>query len=341
MTDSTGKTTNTINVKLLVLFFLAISAFLFSLHRGHVEISFNEIMAWLTKQNMSDESAFLISTLRFPRTLAAFIIGATLGVCGLVFQTLLRNPLAEPYTLGLSGGSCLGAVAALTFSLEPPEFWIPTLSTVGCLSATLLVLGLGRKKLSFESRSLILFGVMISLFFSAAVVAGLSILSPQKLQTALFWLLGEFGTSRDIWIKSIGPVLVAGMLIILFKSRGLDALSLGEARALSLGFSPRKERVVLILICTLLTALSVCISGLVGFVGLVSPHLARKFLKTSRHHTLVIGSAFTGAILLTLADSIARSALMTTEIPAGSISALIGAPVMIFLLLGYKNASVE
>jgi iron complex transport system permease protein len=324
--------------KFSILFFLALGAIGISLCSGHAALAFHDVLAWLTGGKLSDDAAFLLSNLRGPRTAATFIIGATLAASGLVLQTLLRNPLAEPYTLGFAGGSCLGAVIALSLSLEPPEFWIPTLSTVGCLLATSMVLGLGRRKLTFESRSLILFGIMISLFFSAAVVAGLSILSPQKLQTALFWLLGEFGTSRDIWIKYIGPVLIAGLFMLFLKTKALDALSLGEARTLSLGFSPRRERVILILLCTLLTALGVCISGLVGFVGLVSPHLARKFLKTSKHSQLLTSSVLIGATLLTLADSAARSLNFGAEIPAGSISALLGAPVMIVLLLGYKNA---
>lgn len=323
--------------KIFILFVLLIVTMLFALRVGSVQVGWDQILNFLKFSG----SSIILKDLRWPRILAAALIGGSLGSVGLVFQTLLQNPLAEPYTLGLSGGSSLGAVLALSLALTPSIFWIPFLSTMGCFIATLLVLVLARRQLEFESRSLILFGIMISLFFGAIVVTGMSVLSPEKLQSALFWLLGELGTTRDQWIYFLGPLLVVGLFLLQFKSKALDALSLGEARCLSLGFSPQRERVELILISTLLTAFGVSIAGLIGFIGLVSPHLARRFLKTSRHKVLIFGSALIGALLLVLADTIGRTVAGNVEIPAGSVAALFGAPVLIFLLVSQSHAAID
>ena len=330
----------TVRSKIIILILLAIVAILFSFHSGPVHLDWEKIYSYFRGVPLAKEDNFLIGAIRLPRTLAAFIVGAALGACGLVLQTLLQNPLAEPYTLGLSGGGSLGAVVALYLGLEPGVLWVPTLSTIGCIGATILVLGLGRRRLAFESRSLILFGVMISLFFGALVVTGLSILSPVQLQSALFWLLGQFGTSRDVWIYPLATPVIICLAIILSRSSALDAMSLGEGRAFSLGYSPRFERTLLILICTLITALAVSISGLVGFIGLVSPHLSRRILKTSRHRYLIMASLLIGGALLTLADSLARN-IGTSEIPAGSIAALVGAPLLLILLTDKANVAVE
>jgi len=327
-------------IKVILLFFLLFVAMALSLHAGSVTIEWTELWRFLTFRGTGD-SYIILSQLRLPRILSAALIGSSLGAVGLVFQTLLRNPLAEPYTLGLSGGSALGAVLALNLGLTPAIFFIPLLSSLGCLGATGLVLILAHKQLEFESRSLILFGVMISLFFGALVVTGLSILSPDRLQSALFWLLGEFGTTRDQWIINLGPILILGLVLLILKHRALDALSLGEARAMSLGFSPRRERTQIILICTILTAVGVSITGLIGFIGLVSPHLSRRLLKTSSHHSQLMGSSLVGAILLIFADAIGRIVAGNIEIPAGSVAALFGAPVLIFLLMSRHHAHAE
>jgi ABC-type Fe3+-siderophore transport system permease subunit len=327
-------------LKIIFLFIILFLTMVLSLHAGPVVITWIDLWKFLTFQGMGD-SHTILSQLRLPRIISAGLIGAALGSVGVVFQTLLRNPLAEPYTLGLSGGSALGAVLALNLALSPAIFWIPLLSSIGCLGSAGLVLILAHRQMEFESRSLILFGVMISLFFGAMVVTGLSILSPERLQAALFWLLGEFGTTRDQWIISLGPFLLFGILILIWRSDALDALSLGEARAMSLGFSPKKERTFFILICTLLTAFGVSIAGLIGFIGLVSPHVSRKLLKSSQHQIQLIGASLVGAILLIFADAIGRIAAGNIEIPAGSVAALFGAPVLIFLLMSQKNAQAE
>ena len=327
-------------LKILGLVALALASLLVSLHSGPVPLTWHQIFSYFTHSPMAKEDFFLVGAIRLPRTIAAFLVGASLGVSGLVLQTLLKNPLAEPYTLGLSGGGSLGAIVALYLGLEPGVFWVPALSTLGCIGAAGLVLSLGLRRMALESRSLILFGVMVSLFFGALVVTGLSILSPVQLQAALFWLLGQFGTSRDLWIYHLASPLFLAILIISFRASALDGLSLGDARAFSLGFSPVRERVVLVLLCTFLTALAVSVSGLVGFIGLVSPHLTRRILKTARHRFLIIGSALVGSALLTLADSFARF-IGGSEIPAGSIAALGGAPLLLFLLMERDHASIE
>jgi len=321
---------------LMLVFLIAVS--FWSLKTGSTSVTWSQIFEFLS---LSPQASAILTQLRGPRILSAALVGGSLGIVGLVFQTLLRNPLAEPYTLGLSGGSSLGAVLALNLALTPSLFWIPFLSTVGCFTSAFLVLILARRQLELESRSLILFGIMISLFFGALVVTGMSFLSPDKLQGAMFWLLGEFGTTRDQWIYFLGPMMILGAILLIFKARSLDVLALGEARGLSLGFSPQKERVQLIIISTFLTALGVSIAGLIGFIGLVTPHLVRRFLKTSRHKILLLGSGLLGSTLLIVADTVGRTVAKNIEVPAGSIAALFGAPILIYFLVGQSHASTD
>ena len=203
-----------------------------------------------------------------------------------------------------------------------------------------LVLKITNQSLQSQSRSLILAGIMFSLFCGALVVTGLSLLSPEKMQAAMFWLMGEFGTPRDKWIYWALPLQTLLCTLILWRANALDALSLGDSRALSLGFSPTKERNFFIITVALLTALSVSICGLVGFIGLVSAHIARLLIKKSSHFNLGLATLLTGALLLVVADSLGRI-VGPTEVPAGSLSAILGAPLLIFLLMRSRYAQVE
>jgi len=342
--------TQTLITKLIIAFLITLLCMLWSLHVGTAPISWSNIFSWLSSlfahttadNNLtSDQNFFILSTLRGPRTVAAFGIGAALGATGLTLQTLLKNPLAEPYTLGLSGGSALGAIAALTFNLEPATFFVPLASVMGCVLAVSLILALTWRRLHYESRSLILFGVMTSLFFGALVVTLLAFLSPDKMQAAMLWLLGEFGTSRDLWIFKLGPVIFICFALLMWRAKSFDAMELGDARMLSLGFSPRQEKLIAVILCTLMTALAVSIVGLVGFIGLASPHISRRILKSSQHQWLLPASALTGGTLLIAADNLGRILAKNSEIPAGSISALLGAPVLIALLVRRHHATIE
>jgi iron complex transport system permease protein len=327
------------NVTLMTLCGLTLSlcvTALISLKLGAARISWEEVFIFLSDpdrhSHLPHDTLTILRDLRLPRTLASIIIGATLGLTGLMLQSLLRNPLAEPYTMGLSGGSAFGAIVALALGLEPARVWLPIISAAGCFLALAIVVLLGGRNLNLGGRTFILYGMMTSLFFGALVVTGMSFLPANKVQVAVFWMMGEFGTTRDSWIYQFGPILIAGWLLLFRQHRALDALTLGDARTLSLGFEPKKHKIVITVLSGIFTALCISIAGLVGFIGLVSPHLARRLLRTSAHRFLMVGTLLIGAVLLTLADTVGKSLGGTTEVPAGSIAALIGAPLLVVVL---------
>lgn len=318
----------------------SVFSFLLSLSLGAVQMSISEIWEAISGVGSSHTADTILWALRIPRTFAAFMVGAALSTSGLNLQTVLRNPLAEPYTLGLSGGSCLGVIVAIVLGLQPEFFWLPAGSLLGCWIAVGIVLWLAGRKMGFESRGLILFGVMVSLFCGALVVTLLSTMSPDSFQSTISWVLGEFGSTRDPWIIWIGPILFVLIILNFLRVSRLNFLQLGEARSFSLGIEPAREKMFFILISTFLTSLAVSISGLIGFVGLVSPHITRRLLKTSRHELLLPAASLVGGCLLVLADTLGR-VISTGEVPAGSLAALLGAPILIVLLLGRAHASSE
>lgn len=282
-------------------------------------------------------SHFIIWNLRFPRTMSCFAVGFALGLSGRLLQSLLQNPLAEPYTLGISGGATLGAVGAIFFVIEPFTYTVPGGALIGSVLATLLLLYFSRISHLWRSRMLVLMGLLISLFCGSLVTLFLTWMRPHELQHALAWMMGQVGTERDqMW-----PVLLivgAVSWIWAYKnSRDLDALLLGEELAVGSGFRLTAIRRNVIVIVAILTALSVSIAGLIGFVGLLAPHFAETLSNTIRHRTSLLLSGFCGAALLLLSDLIGRALGGGEELPVGGIIAVIGAPTLIYLMLRQKT----
>jgi ABC-type Fe3+-siderophore transport system permease subunit len=270
--------------------------------------------------------------IRLPRALNAVFVGASLGLGGSLLQTLLRNPLAEPYTLGMSGAASFGAVSAVVFGLSPLGFFMPLLATGACLVTALIMLSLSLRESLGRSRNLILTGVMISLFFGSLVVLILSLMRPEDIQTALFWMMGQIGTERDKDWYEVALVFGGVSLWTAAKTRDLDRLLLGESLSQGLGTSPRSMTFQIVLVVSLLVAACVSVSGLIGFVGLLAPHLTKMWLRTHRHRRFAAGSALIGAILLLVSDVLARLLGGEREIPTGGLVALIGAPMLIYFL---------
>lgn len=329
-----------LHAKHVIIFLISFFLFITSLKLGAIHTTWAELFSWLTGTPTNDTET-LFSKVRLPRTLAAFYVGSALATGGAILQSILRNPLADSYTLGISGGSAVGASLVLVFSLAPQMLWIPIFSNIGALLVLLLVLSLSLRTMQSGSRTLILIGLMISLFFGALSVFLVSLLPADKNQSALAWLLGEFGSPRDSWAYLFLFISTPLTLFLIFKSKALDALALGEVKAMTFGYKPKKEKIIFVSISTVLTSLAITLSGLVGFIGLVSPHIARKWLKTSKHFHILISSHMIGGCLLLCADTLGRILIEDREIPAGSLSALIGAPVLIYLLLGKSHAQTE
>lgn len=300
-----------------------------------------DILAQITKDGfqLSEELKFILLELRLPRTVALISIGASLSLCGVLLQTLLANPLAEPFTLGLSGTSTLGAVAFLFFGFSPQWLSLPVGSLIGSLFAIVLVLSL-QKKLSSKSHALILTGVMLSFFSGALVTLIVSVMDPHQMQQVIYWMMGQVGSPRDSWSYFLFPMLFGVFSFFYLRRPHLDKLLLGFDTAKNLGVRIEREKFYIIILCSVLTALSVSISGLVGFVGLVAPHLSYVLVNSRRHTKSLLVAPLVGACLFLLADILSRMVSQDVDVPAGSFMALFGAPLLIYFLLfkvGVKN----
>lgn len=332
------KTTNAyFPLRACVLFILLIFGLtVASMSIGGSDLGFDVFWRWLTHQALDENQVYILSSLRLPRTLTALLVGASLGLSGFLLQILLDNPLAEPYTLGLSGGATLGALGSLLLDIQPFSITLPVGAWLGCAAVMTLLLALLKLAPHFQSRALVLLGMMVSLFCGSLVVFCLSIFDANKLSTALHWMMGYCGTPRDQWWPSIAITLTLASLWTIKRATWLDSLLLGEDLALSINTPVKKLWAETILIVSLLTAFAVSLMGLVGFVGLICPHLAQRISQSRRTVSSAVLSTLAGGVLLLAADILGRILGGSSEVPAGSLIALIGAPFLVLLL--FKRA---
>jgi iron complex transport system permease protein len=276
-------------------------------------------------------SSDIVRQLRVPRALLAFLVGGGLGIAGAALQALVKNPLADPFLLGLSGGAGLGAVVAIALHLGGP-WTLPLAAFAGALAAMALVYRLGLAGgAELDPRALILGGVAVGAFAGAITTAIVSLASAADLRNALLWLWGGLsGASWDgvLVVCAYFPLPIA---LLLAAARPLDLLALGEEPALYLGADVARVRRRVYVAASLLTAAAVAVSGVVGFVGLIVPHAMRAIW--GHQHRLLLPAAFLGGgILLTLADTVARIAVAPRELPVGIVTALVGVPVFALLM---------
>jgi iron complex transport system permease protein len=273
----------------------------------------------------------IVRDLRLPRALLAFAVGGGLAVTGAALQALVRNPLADPYLLGLSGGAGLGAVLAITLGVSG-TWALPIAAAVGATGAVWLAYRLAVAAGGLlDTRILLLAGVVVSAFATAVVGALLAMAPAAELRSVLLWMLGGFDASSWPALAVFGAYAVVPLAVLAGSARELDLLSLGEEPALYLGadLEPLKRR--LILAATVLTAAAVAVAGMIGFVGLVVPHAVRTVAGHS-HRTLLPASFVLGGILLVVADIVARTVVAPVALPVGVVTALIGVPVFAFLV---------
>jgi len=316
--------TNKAFLSLLLLF--SVISILLSLMLGSTSISLSSIWGGISQTDTST-SAMIVSELRLPRTLSGFAIGALLALAGALMQVLVRNPLADPYILGVSGGASVAALLAIVAGLG--GLWLTGSAFIGALLAMLLVFGLAHQQGSWTSTRLLLTGVVIAAGWGALISFILATSPESDLRGMLFWLMGDMGYAQHIWPLFI--ILITGLLISFAIARHLNVLSFGEKTAHSLGVHSRKLYYQLYLLASLLTATAVAQSGSIGFVGLVVPHLIRLTGFTD-HRILLPASALSGGILLVLADTLARTLIAPQQLPVGVVTALIGVPMFLYLL---------
>ena len=276
------------------------------------------------------EKAIILS-LRFPRALLAGLVGAGLSVSGAIFQTLLRNPLADPYILGVSSGAAVGAIVAILMGLSTLSFGLPLASFVGALLAISVVFYFGRQEGKIHPNTLLLAGVIVGSFLSALIMFFISISQREELHTIIFWLMGDFSFSNYRAILIISPYIFIGFLFLYLQARSLNLMLTGEESALQLGVNVERLKLLSYLCASFITAASVSVCGLVGFVGLIVPHSVRLVFGPD-HRLLIPSSALVGASFLIASDTLGRTLLAPVELPVGVITASFGGPFFIYLL---------
>lgn len=296
-----------------------------SLSVGSVDLPLLEVLSGVI--DSTAPSAAVIRDLRLPRTLAAFGCGGLLALAGALMQVLLRNPLADPYILGISGGAGVGALLAIFFGLGVAG--LNGFAFAGALLAILIVFGLAHGDGSWTQTRLLLTGVMVAAGCGAVITLLLSIAPEERLRGMLFWLMGDFSQGVNPTYALIGMGVMA--LLTAPLARDLNILIRGNDTAKALGVSVGFVRIAVYLLASMATAVSVTTAGSVGFVGLVIPHLTRMFVGNDQR-VLLPTSMLAGGIFLVLADTLARLLIAPQQLPVGVVTALIGVPVFLYLL---------
>ena len=284
--------------------------------------------------NGPDKARSLIMDLRLPRALTAFSVGGLLAIAGVLMQVLLRNPLAEPYILGSSGGAAVAALFAMILGLG--SIVIDLAAFGGAMAATLLVFSIAHGTGSWAPARLLLTGVVLAAGFSAATTLLLALSPEQNLRGMLFWLMGDlsfaYEPQRVLWLLIV--LAIAGTLA----ARQLNVLSRGELQAAIVGMPVAGFRYIIFAVASLATALSVTTVGVIGFIGLVVPHLVR-IIAGSDHRIVVPASALAGGSLLVIADTLARTVMAPRQLPVGALTAAIGVPLFLVLMSRSRNST--
>ncbi len=284
-------------------------------------------------------SAVIMMHLRLPRVLMGFLIGASLASVGVALQALLRNPLADPYVLGVSSGAALGASLAMLFGIGTTLAFLPALPLfgfVGGLLSLVVIYRLAQSRGNFPIQSLLLAGVILNAILTAVIMFITSIMEPTRSAGLMAWLMGSLTAPGYPALAVLALYVVGGMTILMQKAHTLNILTLGEEMARSLGVETELVKKRLFALTALLTGAVVSVSGMIGFVGMVVPHAVR-MLVGSDHRLLLPASALVGGMFLALSDTIARTVLAPTEIPVGIVTALAGGPLFLYLLLWRKH----
>ncbi|MBQ6672425.1 MAG: iron ABC transporter permease [Spirochaetales bacterium] len=294
---------------------------------GSVKITVSDIIRAVFKpQAISRNSAYIIRNLRIPRVLSAIVTGAALALCGLVFQSVFRNPMADSYVLGVSSGASFAVGLGFVLGITYVDVSLPAIAFAGSLGTTLLLFAISRKNTS----SLLLSGISLNFLLSALTTLTIY-LSDHRADNILFWTLGSLGNSSWMRLLILSAVTFAAAIVIYGKRNAMDLLLMDDSTAISSGLDIKKTRVLLLAIASVLTATVVCFTGIIGFVGLMSPHFMRLLLGPG-HKRLIPLSMLTGSSILLFADIICRFVIPPSELPIGIVTSILGAPVFLLLL---------
>jgi iron complex transport system permease protein len=306
---------------------LSLAACLFALTFGSADISPVEVWRAIFGDVVPDNARSIVLDLRLPRALTAFGVGGLLAVAGVLMQVLLRNPLAEPYILGSSGGAAVAALLAMLFGLG--AMLVDLAAFAGAMLATLLVFSIAQGTGNWTPARLLLTGVVLASGFSAATTLLLALSPDQNLRGMMFWLVGDlsfsYSPARSLWL--LAAITAAGLVA----ARHLNVLARGDLQAAIVGLPVAGFRLIIFAVTALATAISVTTVGVIGFIGLVIPHLIR-IVAGSDHRIVLPASALAGGTLLIVADTLARSVLAPRQLPVGALTATIGVPLFLILM---------
>ncbi|NLT50397.1 MAG: iron ABC transporter permease [Ignavibacteria bacterium] len=313
--------------KIILLFLLSLGTSIFCLGFGSAEIDFTEIIN-IFLGNSNSAAVKIIYEIRLPRIILAFLVGGGLSVAGAVFQAILMNPLAEPYILGISSGGAFGAVFSLLLGLS--FIGTQALAFAGSCMVVFLVFILGKRFGELESNVLLLTGVMVGAFFSAILLVLVTFLD-STLRSAVFWLIGNLSLAQNDSIYYVAPVVIITSGFLILNGQKFNVLAMGTTSAKRLGVNTKILVNVSYIIVSAMIGSIVSVSGIIGFVGLLIPHICRLIFGLD-NRIIIPASFFLGAAYLVIADTIGRTVIAPSELPVGAVTAILGSPVFIYLL---------
>ncbi|TCS81400.1 FecCD family ABC transporter permease [Pectinatus cerevisiiphilus] len=328
------------NIFLLFLIFFLIVVSLISLSYGQINIPLKNTLAtvlyhlgmWDGDNAFTKEQDAVIWFIRMPRVLIGIMVGAGLGISGAVMQGLFNNPLVDPGITGVSAGAAAGAVLAIALGWSAENILVmPMFALGGSISAVFLTVFLAMRRGKIPVMTLLLAGVVVGMLLGAVTAGILTVMNEQKLQSYLFWIIGGLDYRRWEHVYIAVPPILTGILIMLAAARHLNVLAMGETEARAVGMAVLPFRMGIMLTAAAVTAVSVCVSGNIGFVGLIIPHMMRILLGPD-HRLLLPASALAGAVFLVGCDLLGRVIIPPAEIRVGIMTALIGAPYFLYLL---------
>ncbi|MBP1861239.1 FecCD family ABC transporter permease [Rhizobium herbae] len=330
---------------ILVLIAIAVLMFVASIMTGAADASLGNVLRWLfgvegAEQALSVRDRIIILDIRLPRAVMGLLVGASLAVSGTIMQGLFRNPLADPALVGISSGASLGAVLTIVLgnSLFGPLFAVfgfyalPVAAFLGCLFTTIVLYRIATRSGQTSVATMLLAGIALAALANAVTGVLIFIADDKQLRDLTFWGLGSLAGANWTKILSTAPIVLVSLAVVPFLARGLNALTLGEAAAFHMGIPVQRLKNIAIVSVAALTGASVAVSGGIGFVGIVVPHVLRMIIGPD-HRYLLPASALLGGTLLIFADMIARTIVPPAELPIGIITAFAGAPFFLWILL--------
>lgn len=332
---------------LFISFIVLLFLMLFAIGFGSVDIGVNEIIATIKDVitnkmggvDFSDPIHFIIFEIRIPRIILAALTGGLLSMAGATYQAVFQNPMADPYVMGVSSGAAFGATIAIVF-LPPAIFWGHTIVSIiaflFAIATTAIVYVISRTKRGVDTFSVLLTGIVISAVLSSAISLIMMMYQNDAIKI-ITWTMGSFNAKSWSQVLTILIPTIIGLVLTFYHGKDLNLLVMGEEEAMSMGLNVKKLKRNMLLICAMLTAIAVSVSGIIGFVGLIVPHFLR-LIFGSDHKFLLPASMIYGGIFMLICDTIARSLIENFELPVGIITSVIGGPLFLIILIRYRRS---